>query len=206
VNKDSVISAVFGILLGFIAGYLMHEVMASRQPQRFVAGAQGTMPGTQAMPAPGGAPGAPGADQAAAQAERQEIEQLEQYVQQNPNEIQAIERLAFLYYDTQQWPQAEALYGRLLELKPGDLAILSDLGIIYRELKQFDKALAAFQQVQQRDPSHWKSLYNEVVVLAFDKSELDQAQQALDRLIQMQPQNPEVAQLAAEVEKRRKAA
>ena len=33
-NKDNLIFAVIGILVGFIAGYLMHEVVASKQPPR----------------------------------------------------------------------------------------------------------------------------------------------------------------------------
>ena len=208
-NKDSLIAAVFGLLLGFIAGYLTSEVMAPRQPPRF-AGTQNTMPGGQTMPGPGpgAAPGGPQPGQGAAAAPdaRQEIGQLEQYIQQNPDDAQAIQRLAFLYYDTRQWPQAEALYSRLLELQPGDLGILSDLGIIYRELKQYDKALEVFNQVQVKDPTHWRALYNKVVVLAFDMRDLDRAEEALDELVKMQPQNPDVAQLAAEVEKRRKAA
>ena len=33
-SKDNFISAMFGVLLGFIAGYVMHEVLVSRQPPR----------------------------------------------------------------------------------------------------------------------------------------------------------------------------
>lgn len=202
-NKDNLISAVFGILLGFIAGYLLHEVMASRQPPRFVAGAPNAMAGGAVLPE---APGAPQQDMAAAQAQQQEMQQLEQFVKDNPTDAQAIRRLADLNYDRAQWPQAEALYSKFLELQPGNTDVLSDLGVVYRNLQQYDRALAAFDEVQRVQPGHWQSLYNKAIVLAFDKRELDEAQKVLDVLKTLQPGNPNVAQLAAEIEKQRNAA
>jgi tetratricopeptide (TPR) repeat protein len=205
VNKDNLISAVFGILLGFIAGYLLHEVMASRQPQRFVPGSGATMAGATG-PGPTEAPAAPQQDLAAAQAQQQEMEQLEQFVKENPNDATAIRRLADLNYDRQQWPQAEALYSQFLKLEPNNVAVVSDLGVVYRNLKQFDKALQAFDQVQKLEPGHWQSLYNKAIVLAFDMKQLDEAQKVVAELQRLQPGNPNVAQLAAEIDKQRNAA
>ncbi|HKH43566.1 MAG TPA: tetratricopeptide repeat protein [Thermoanaerobaculia bacterium] len=203
-NKDNLISAVFGILLGFIAGYLLHEVMASRQPPRFVPGAPNAMSG--GSPVSPEAPAAPQQDLAAAQAQQQEMEQLEQLVKDNPTDAQAVRRLADLNYDRAQWPQAEALYSQFLKLEPGNIDVLSDLGVVYRNLQQYDKALETFDQVQRVKPGHWQSLYNKTIVLAFDKRQLDEAQKVLDELQKLQPGNPNVAQLAAEIEKQRNAA
>jgi len=205
VNKDNLISAVFGILLGFIAGYLLHEVMASRQPPRFAPGAPNAMSGGGPV-APGAPPAAPQQDMAEAQAQQQEMQQLEQFVQENPTDAQAVRRLADLNYDRAQWPQAEALYSKFLELEPGNTDVLSDLGVVYRNLQQYDKALEAFDQVQRIKPDHWQALYNKAIVLAFDKKNLDEAQKVLDELQKLQPGNPNVAQLAAEIEKQRNAA
>jgi tetratricopeptide (TPR) repeat protein len=205
VNKDSVIAAVFGILLGFIAGYLMHEVMASRQPPRLVAGAQNTMPGAQtpgAGPFQGGQ--APQAEQQAAQIQ-QEMQSLEQFVQENPNNQEAIRRLADLNFEQQRWPQARDLYTRFLELQPGEPDVLSDLGVVYRGLGEPDKALANFDQAQRLAPDHWRSRYNEVIVL-LDLQRFDEAQQVMSELEKLQPNNPNVAQLAQELQKQRKAA
>lgn len=215
-NKDNLIAAVFGILLGFIAGYLMHEVMASRQPPRFAAGATGMPP--QAMPqdvpqqgAPppsaGGTAAAPQQqDLAAAQAALAEMQQLEQFIQQNPNDVQAIRRLADLSFDQAQWTQARDLYTRFLELQPGDVDVISDLGVVYRGLKDYDRALQLFDEAQKIAPDHWRSYYNETVVLAFDLKKFDEAQTVLTELERLQPSNPNVSQLAAEVARQRNAA
>lgn len=209
-NKDSLIAAVFGILLGFIAGYLMHEVMASRQPPRFnpnAPGAQSTMPGTQAMPGGGAPPGAqaPQPDQASAQALQQEMQRLEQRIQANPSDAEAIRQLADLSFEQERWPQARQLYTRFLELQPGNPDVLSDLGVVYRGLGEFDKALAHFDEAQRLVPDHWQSRYNEVIVL-LDLKRYDEAQQVMTELERLQPNNPNVTQLAQEVQKQRNAA
>lgn len=199
-TKDNLISAVFGVLLGFIAGYLLHEVMATRQPQRLVAG-QSPMTGMQGTPQQQQQQQA----MAAAQAAQQEIGQLEQFVQQNPDDVQAIRRLANLYFDLEQWAQARDLYGRLLQLQPGNVEVISDLGIVYRGLQEYDKALAQFDEAQRLAPDHWQAQYNRVIVL-LDLRRFDEAQQAVAELQKLQPGNPNVIQLAAEVERQRNAA
>lgn len=218
-TKDNLISVILGVLLGFIAGYLLHEVMAARQPPRFAAtsgtnpGAmpQGTSgiaqsgptqiaedmpPGQQPGPGAGGGAGAPMA----------EIQQLREYVAQNPNDADAVRQLADLNFDISNWARALELYTRYLELKPGDVNVLSDLGVVQRELGNYDKALELFDQVQQQEPDHWQSMYNEIIVLAFNKRQYDEAQKVLDRLQQLQPGNPNVQRLADEVQKQRNAA
>jgi tetratricopeptide (TPR) repeat protein len=204
VNKDNLIAAVFGILLGFIAGYLMHEVMATRQPPRLAAGGSMAMP-PQAVP-PQGAPQQGQSEMAAAQAAMEEMRQLEQLIQQNPNDVQAIRRLGDLSFDQAQWPQARDLYTRFLELQPGDVDVISDLGVVYRGLKDYDRALQLFDETQKLAPDHWRSYYNEAVVLGIDLERYDEAQAVLAELERLQPGNPNVSQLAAEVAKKRNAA
>ncbi len=49
-------------------------------------------------------------------------------------------------------------------------------------------------------------MYNEVIVLAFNKRDFAGAETTLQRLRQLQPNNPSVQRLADEVEKQRNAA
>ena len=98
---------------------------------------------------------------------------------------------------------------RYVELRPGDpnmANVLSDLGVTYQELGEFDQALEIFRRVQSMAPDHWQSLYNQVVVLAFSKKEIDEAKKVLVELQRVQPNNPDVARLAAAVEEQRNAA
>lgn len=220
-QKDNILFLMGGLLVGFVVAYLMFEAMASRQPPRLtpalraqiVAGDEGNggapggapMAGGEAQAAAGaGAAGAAAADPAAAGANgatppMAEIQKLREYVEKNPNDLDAVRKLADLNFDIQNWQRAQELYTHYLELKPKDTDVMTDLGITYRGLRQFDKALDMFHQAKKLDPNHWQSDYNEVVVLAFDLKKTAQANQVLTELRKMQPANPDVAKLAEAV-------
>ena len=108
-----------------------------------------------------------------------EIQQLRDFVEKNPNDAQAVRKLADLNFDIQNWQRAQELYSHYLELKPNDPDVMTDLGITYRGLQQYDKALDLFDQAKKLEPDHWQAYYNEVVVLAFDLKKPDQASQVL---------------------------
>lgn len=193
-NRDNALFIVIGILIGFISGYLLHEVMASRQPPRLVHGEAGEA----AAPAPG--PRAQGPDPAAL---AQEIRALEQRVAADPQDAAAVLRLAGLSFEVGAWSRCAEMYERHVELRPGDPDVLSDLGLCYREMGQVEKALEAFDRAQEIDPEHWQSRFNEVVVLAIDQRDFDAAERVLDELRTLQPGNPDIDALAAEVARRR---
>ncbi len=203
-SKDNVLFTVIGILVGFISGYLLHEVVAARQPPRQGAGmamaapAEGQESGApEGTPAAGGGGGGP---------QMKEIQELREYVESHPNDADALRKLANLNFDIRNWARARDLYERFLKLKPNDADALSDLGFCYREMKDFDKALAYFRQAQTADPNHWQSYFNEVVVLGIDQKLFDEADKVLAKLRRMQPNNSDIEQLAAEVSRRRTAA
>lgn len=218
-NKDNLIVAVIGILVGFIAGYLMHEVVASKQPPRLTPElrAQIAMPGEDPMAGPADnrvsdvAPGnggdtAASAPAGAGQPGMEQIQQLRAYVEKNPNDAEAVLQLANLNFDIRNWARAQELYLQYLKLRPGDANVMTDLGISYRESQQFDQALAQFGQAKKLAPDHWQAYYNEVVVLAFDLKRYEDADRVLAQLQKLQPGNPEVTKLADAVSKQRTAA
>lgn len=208
-NRDHVLFVTIGLLAGFIAGYLLRDVMAARQPA-FQGGANPMAaavaveaPGPVAGDTPSGAAPAAGTGGGPPMAE---IQRLREYVEKNPNDADAVLLLANLNFDIKNWGRARELYERRLQLKPGDPDVLTDLGVCYREQGDFQKALQFFDQAEKLAPDHWQSRYNKVVVLAFDLKDYAKAEAILDELRRMQPQNPSIGELAAEVARRRAAA
>jgi hypothetical protein len=242
VNKENLLFGTVCLLVGFIAGYLLHEVMVARQPLRRAAGETGVVtappagddgsgPGggggageqPQAVdgaqsgagsPAGGGADGpagagaqgaAPGAGGAPATPPMAAIQQLRDHVASHPDDADAVLKLADLNFDIQSWGRARDLYIQYLALRPSSPDVLTDLGNCYRELKDYDSALRQFHRAEELAPSHWKSLFSEVVTVGFDLNHLDQAEKLLPRLQAIAPQQPEVVRLAAEMQRRRAA-
>jgi Flp pilus assembly protein TadD len=216
-NRDNLLYAIIGVLLGFASGYVLHEVLSTRQPPRLTPElrAQIAMEGESVTPGPavGEAPAEPPASGAAPAAgaagngpAMAQIQELRAIVEKNPNDTNAVRALANANFDIGNWARAQELYNHYLELKPNDPDVLTDLGIAYREGKQFDEALERFRQAKKVAPDHWQSLYNEVVVLAFDLKRHDEAQKVLADLQRMQPNNPDVAKLATAVNNQRSAA
>lgn len=200
-DRDHILYAVIGILLGFIAGYLSHEVMVQHQPppatRLAAAGAGGGAAGAGAQ-----ATGAPAAGAAGQQPAMEQVQRLSQYVSENPDDTDALRLLANLNYDIQNWSRAAELYERYLGMVDSDPDVRTDLGISYRFLKRPDDALAEFRRVAADKPDYWPARYNEVLVLAFDLEDFDAARQVMEQLQTQQPENPDVARLAAELERR----
>ncbi|MCB1037375.1 MAG: tetratricopeptide repeat protein [Acidobacteria bacterium] len=191
-TKDHVLTLIIGVLLGFISGYMIHERMAEVHPQPRVHGAaEAAAMAPPAMPPQGG--GAPNAM----------VQELQARLQQDPNDTDAILRLANLNFDISNWSRAKELYDRYLELEPGDPNILSDMGVCLRNMQEFDQALAAFDRALEKTPDHWLSRFNKAIVLGIDMGEYDQAETVIAELRQMRPDAPEVDRLAQELERRR---
>ncbi|MCP3962121.1 MAG: tetratricopeptide repeat protein [bacterium] len=198
-NRDSLMFLVIGTLVGFIAGYVMHEVMAARQPAPLRPGQ--TRSAAPANPPQATAPAAGGAA-SGSQPAMEQVQRLRAYVEENPNDAEAVRQLADLNYDISNWQRAAELYGRYLELEPDNLDVMTDLGACYRFLGQPRDALALFRQVRERAPDHWRARYNEVLVLGFDLDDFEAAKTAMAQLQLIQPGNSQVSRLAAELAKR----
>jgi cytochrome c-type biogenesis protein CcmH/NrfG len=151
------------------------------------------MPG--AIPAPGGGPEI-----------QSQIASLQSVVARDPKNVQAWVMLGNAYFDTGQPQKSVEAYGRALELKPNDPDVLTDQGVMYRALGQFDKAVANFEKANKTNPTHVQSLYNLGVVYSSDLHQNDKAAAALNKVIQTAPSSPQAAQakqLLAEIQARK---
>src|SRR5207253_9016434 len=92
------------------------------------------------------------------------IAALKQTIEKNPNDFDALSELGNMYMDAGKYPQAIDYYERALRVRD-EPSIRTDLGISYKETGQFDKALAALQEVSRQRPDQWQPLFNQAVVL-----------------------------------------
>lgn len=189
-----------GLVVGFLAGYFVGgsgaRDAAAPSPATPAAGV--------AMPAPslgggmGGGVAAPGQippDMGLPNAEMQaRIIQLEGIVKAEPKNHDAWVGLGNDYFDSHQPQKAVEAYAKALALKPDDPDILTDQGVMYRQLRQFDKALANFQKAGKINPAHVPSLFNIGIVYAGDLNKPDEAAKAFNKVLVLAPNSEQAVQ------------
>jgi cytochrome c-type biogenesis protein CcmH/NrfG len=118
----------------------------------------------------------------------------------NPKDVDALVQLGNDYFDTHQPQLAVDAYAKALTLAPDNpkaADILTDQGVMYRELKNYDKALANFKQAGKLNPNHLPSLLNLGVVYATDLHDMPSARKVWTRIVEVAPGTPQAEQAKA---------
>jgi cytochrome c-type biogenesis protein CcmH/NrfG len=98
-----------------------------------------------------------------------EIENLQKVVDQDPNNADALLKLANLYYDVQIFPRAVVMYDRYLQFNPGNADARVDMGVSYFQLALADSANSkeyyahAQQEIKkaiESNPKHQLAYFN----------------------------------------------
>ncbi len=176
-NRYTLAALAVGILVGVFIGY---QVGSSAQPAGFAGGGPGPAP---QMPPP-----------AAGDNYQARIQTMQQVVAREPKNAQAWIQLGNDYFDTRQAEKSIEAYTRALELQPDNPDVLTDQGIMYRALGQFDKAIANFEKANRASPKHVQSLFNIGVVYSADLKQPQKAIEAWKKVIALSPESQQAAQ------------
>lgn len=196
-NRNIMFALAGGLAAGLLVGYFAFGGGSHEAARPVVAAPTGPI-----MPAPslGGAvpgamPGAMPAGPALPSAEVQaRINRLEATVLADPKNYGAWFALGNDYFDTHQHQKAVDAYGKGLAIKPDEPNVITDQGVMYRDLGQFDKALANFQKANKLDPNHVQSLFNMGVVYSADLHKPEEAAKAWNKIIAIAPGSEQAAQ------------
>jgi len=181
---------------GFIAGLVVGVVIMN------FAGTSGTTAGSGGSGAP--APITGGQEQGPDRGKlSRDIAQLEDIVKKDPNNYQALVQIGNDYFDLGEAQKAVDSYTRALAIKDGDPNVLTDLGVMYRQLKDFPKALAAFRKAAAADPKHPQSRMNIGVVLMHDLNDPKGAVAAWEDYLRVAPNDPNAETIRRSLEEMR---
>ncbi len=100
--------------------------------------------------------------------ERAKLLELEQAVAKNPKNIEAQNHLGHFYFDHGLAKDAVKAYQASLALKPDQADIWTDMGVMQRELSDFQTAMQSFDRAISLNPKHEIARFNKGVVLVFD--------------------------------------
>jgi cytochrome c-type biogenesis protein CcmH/NrfG len=176
-RSDSVVFGIAGIFFGVLVGW----IIGSQRATAVVA-----PPAAAAAPAAASTSGqaAPAFDEARAA-------ELKTRADRNPNDAETRVQLGNLYFDAERYDEATRWYEQAIKADPKNVNASTDLGIAYYYSNQPDRALAQFDRSLAIDPKHAKTLLNIGIVRAFGKQDLDGAEKAWQRVVEIAPNTQE---------------
>ena len=191
-NKDQlqllVSGILFGLLLGYVIAYAVHEPKVVQQAAPVPAA--GNMGMGQSVPAAadqGGAPGAGGGNEQMMATVFQEISSLKAAIKKNPKDAASLIRLANMYHDARKFEEAVQYYRRSLEVTPKDVDARTDMGICLYEMGMADDAIAQFRTSLSYDSRHWQTWLNLGIVALSSKNDVKTATDAFSKVEEINP-------------------
>ena len=192
-STQAYILAVFCLVLGVALGYL------------FRGSASQGIPTTSASAATPDYHGRPGQSQPTAEQQKVMVDQsvapLLAILKTNPDDFDTILKVANLYYDGQQFPDAVKYYELAKKSQPQNPDLLTDLGTSLWYTGDADGAIAEFQQALKYRPNHPGTLFNLGVVRWQGKRDPKGAVQAWEELLQRNPDYPQKQQIREYIER-----
>jgi len=187
--------AVFCLLLGVTLGYLFR---GSASPEASAASPSSDGSAAQSQPT-----------QAQVSPEQQKamvdhaVAPLLATLKANPDDFDTMIKVANLYYDGQQYPEAVQYYRLAAKSQPENADVLTDLGTSLWYMGDADGAIAEFQQALKYQPDHPGTLFNLGVVRWQGKMDPRGAVQAWEELLRRNPNYPQKQQVQEFIEKAR---
>ena len=132
-NRENLLFAVIGVLLGFIVGFMFASTMSQKMAQTQMAGASQNLPADH--PPVGGAQGA--ADPAAM---REQVTAQIDKARKEPQNFDAQIKAAELFYQIQRYDQAIEFLLKANQLKPTDYETIAILGVVNLDAGHYDQA------------------------------------------------------------------
>jgi len=193
-KKETVILAiVVAFLVGFISGATVAILKGTKGAEK-----PAVVQKPQMAPAGVPAPGPPARDSIEVASQ---IKTLKEIVKKDPKNLPAWVELGNLYFDTDQPKEAIEAYSQYLAVKPDNPDVRTDMGIMYRKLGQFDKAIEEFRKAAQSDPKHVNSRYNIGLVLLHDQQDIKSAIKAWEDYLKVDPNSERAQRIRAQIEK-----
>ena len=134
------------------------------------------------------------------------IKTLDEILQKDPKNLPAWVELGNLYFDSDQPKEAIEAYGKYLSVKPDNPDVRTDMGIMYRRLGEFDRALEEFRKAAQSDLRHINSRYNIGIVLLHDKQDIKGAIKAWEDYLKVDPNSERANRVRVQMENLKKMA
>ena len=198
-TRDNLLFAIIGILLGFIAGFLL----AGNISQREAAQRAGTMTAQGAQNLPPNHPPVGGGDQTTTGEGGQQmlasVQTAMKQARENPNDFEAQVTAAKLEYQIQRYDQAIEYLLAANKIKPTDFDTLAMLGVANLDAGHFDAAEKWYKAALQKKPDDMPAVDGLCAAL-LSSGNAKEAEQQINKLAKIDPTNQDLAQFRSKLE------
>ena len=192
-KETAILAIVVAFLVGFISGATVAILRTTKSSEK-VAKVQKPQMAPQGGEAP--APQGPNPLEVASK-----IQTLKEILKKDSKNLPAWVELGNLFFDANQPNEAIEAYIQYLTIKPDNPDVRTDLGIMYRSLGDFDRAVAEFRKAAGSDPKHAHSRYNIGIVLLHDKQDIKGAIRAWEDYLKVDLNSERAQRIRAQIEK-----
>ena len=179
-NKDSVLLLLVGFLLGFLMIYLW---VRDRDLGPIIIRDSAAL---RRQPVE-------------TEATAQMREQLENQLASDPTNFQVLVQMGNLHFDSENFTGAAEYYRQALEVSPDNVNISTDLGTALYYSNRIAEAVVAFERSLSIAPNHPQSLFNMGVVLLEERNDTEGAIRLWQRLVDANPEYPQVEMVKDEI-------
>jgi tetratricopeptide (TPR) repeat protein len=195
-NRENLLFAIIGVLLGFIVGFMFASSMSQKGAQTQTASASQNLPSDHPPVGGSQAPMDPAAmrEQVTAQIEKARNE---------PNNFEAQIKAAELYYQIQRYDQAIEFLLKANQLKPTDYETVVVLGLVNLDAGHYDQAEKWYRAALKMKSDDVRVLAG-VAAATLGKGDAKAAEDAIAQLEKFDPSSqdlPEFKQRLASLKK-----
>jgi Flp pilus assembly protein TadD len=187
-NRENLLFAIIGVLLGFIVGFMFASSMSQKAAQTQTASASQNMPADH--PPVGGAQA--GAMDPAAMRE-QVTSQIEK-ARSEPKNFDAQVKAAELYYRIQRYDQAIEFLLKANTLKPTDYETVAALGVVNLDAGHFDQAEKWYRAALKMKSDDERVLAG-LAAATLQRGDAKAAEDAIAQLEKAYPSSEDLAQI-----------
>ncbi len=187
-NRDNLLFAIIGVLLGFIIGF----IFASTMSQRY--GSTGTNPMAANQPLPPDHPPIQGAeDQQNPQQVFAQVQAAIAKARSDPKDFDAQVTAAKLEYQVQRYDQTIEFLLKANQLKPDNYEVLAMLGEANMEGAHYDQAETWYKAALAKKPGD-VSVLASLAFMQLQKGDAKEAEKAIANLEKADPSNQDLPQ------------
>ena len=184
-NRENLLFAIIGLLLGFIVGFMFASSMSQKAAQTQTASA------SQALPADHPPLGAQNAPDPAAM--REQVTAQIAKARNEPQDFDAQVQAANLFYQIQRYDQAIEFLLKANSLKPADYETVANLGLVNLDAGHYDQA-EKWYRAALKMKSDDERVVAGLAAASLGKGDAKAAEQAIAQLEKLNPSSEDLPQ------------